>query len=154
MFFLLVLKQKVEEEMAKHRKKAAAMNAIVVRSDASVAEKDEAKRQAELNWAECNQAAAWGCAWYVAWLGRVMEAVEKKQRLKIVYFPGQVGKGKLTMEQLADADLWDGTGCGGSQKCEIATVDLMKQKCPGDQMGHTYTLIIPPQFREIKVHEP
>ena len=57
------------------------------------------------------------------------EAVALEQRLKVVYFPDQVGQGKLTMDELQDVekDPWDGVGCGGSQKCEIATVEKMKQ---------------------------
>ena len=57
------------------------------------------------------------------------EAVALEQRLKVVYFPDQVGLGKLTMDELRDPekDPWDGVGCGGSQKCEIATVEKMKQ---------------------------
>ena len=27
------------------------------------------------------------------------------------------------MRELASANLWDGIGCGGSQKCEIATIE-------------------------------
>ena len=63
------------------------------------------------------------------WLQKVKEAVADGQRLKVVFFPGQVGKGKLTMDELRDPekDPWDGVGCGGSQKCEIATVEKMKE---------------------------
>lgn len=49
--------------------------------------------------------------------------MELGQRLKVVFFPGEVGEGKLTMSELSTGNLWDGLGCGGSQKCEIATVE-------------------------------
>ena len=35
------------------------------------------------------------------WPRNVKEAVERKQRLKAVFFPGQVGLGKLTMDELS-----------------------------------------------------
>ena len=44
----------------------------------------------------------------------------------VVYFAGQVGKGKVDWEDLPNADLWNGIGCGGSQKCEIAYLDRQK----------------------------
>ena len=54
------------------------------------------------------------------------EAVEKKQTLRVVFFPGQKGQGKLMLRELKYRDLWDGVGCGGSQKCEIAYVEHMR----------------------------
>ena len=56
------------------------------------------------------------------------EAVEKKQTLRVVFFPGQKGQGKLMLRELKYKDLWDGVGCGGSQKCEIAYVEHMRAK--------------------------
>ena len=69
----------------------------------------------------------WGCFWYTKWLENVRVAVDDKKRLKAVFFPGQVGKGKFTMDRISakDVDLWDNVGLGGSQKCELATVDMM-----------------------------
>ena len=32
----------------------------------------------------------------------------------------QVGEGREAFKDLPHADLWNGVGCGGSQKCEIA----------------------------------
>ena len=54
----------------------------------------------------------------------------KGQRLKAVFFPGQVGQGKLSMESLSrdTIDLWDNVGCGGSQKCELATLDRLQKQ--------------------------
>ena len=57
---------------------------------------------------------------------KVHEAVEKKQTLKVVFFPGQKGQGKLTFPELKYRNLWDSIGCGGSQKCEIAYVEHMR----------------------------
>ena len=57
---------------------------------------------------------------------KVHEAVEKKQTLRVVFFPGQKGQGKLMLRELKYRDLWDGVGCGGSQKCEIAYVEQMR----------------------------
>ena len=70
----------------------------------------------------------WGCYWYTRWLENVQQAVDNKQRLKAVFFPGQVGIGKLSMEMLVqdDVDLWNNIGLGGSQKSELATVDMMR----------------------------
>ena len=56
--------------------------------------------------------------------GRLFKTSSSSRRF---FFPGQVGQGKLTMDRLAanDVDLWDNVGLGGSQKCELATVDMM-----------------------------
>lgn len=65
------------------------------------------------------------CHYYVVhriWLQKVEEAVRKGQTLRVVFFPGQCGEGTVSMGELPKADLWDGIGCGGSQKCEIATL--------------------------------
>ena len=48
------------------------------------------------------------------------------QRLKVVFFPGQIGDGKVSMDELCHTNLWDGVGLGGSQKCEVATADAEK----------------------------
>ncbi|CAE7642888.1 unnamed protein product [Symbiodinium sp. CCMP2456] len=65
----------------------------------------------------------WGCYWYKLWKENVQRAVRQKQRLKAVFFAGQVGRGKVSMKDLPTVDLWDGIGLGGSQKAELATAD-------------------------------
>ena len=59
---------------------------------------------------------------------KVHEAVENKQTLRVVFFTGQKGQGKLTLPELKYRNLWDSIGCGGSQKCEIAYVEHMRAK--------------------------
>ena len=51
------------------------------------------------------------------------KAVELGQRLKVVFFHGQVTLGKVEFDMLPTADLWDDRGCGTSQKGEIATLE-------------------------------
>ncbi|CAE7762850.1 unnamed protein product, partial [Symbiodinium pilosum] len=68
----------------------------------------------------------WGCGWYTAWLKNVRQAMANGQRLKVVFFPGQIGDGKVSMDELCHTNLWDGVGLGGSQKCEVATADAEK----------------------------
>ncbi|CAE7911298.1 unnamed protein product [Symbiodinium necroappetens] len=109
------------------------MNAVPIRQDVTDAEKQEATQRAKAQWEKMGRTASWGCAWYKRWFDLVCAAVEKKQRLKAVFFPGQVGYGIPTMEDLSDCevDLWDGVGCGGSQKSELATANLMQKQHPG-----------------------
>ncbi|CAE7031446.1 unnamed protein product [Symbiodinium sp. CCMP2592] len=136
--YLMVLQPPyTPERVRRHEEMAAAMNAVVLRADASLSEKEEAFKQAEAQWQECGRVASWGCAWYPTWLARVREAVAKGQRLKAVFFPGQVGQGKLSMESLSrdTTDLWDNVGCGGSQKCELATLDRL-QKLEGSKWDY------------------
>ena len=59
------------------------------------------------------------------------QAVQLGQRLQVVFFPGQRGQGKVAWDELSFRDLWDGVGCGGSQKAEIAYVEAMR-KIEGD----------------------
>ena len=72
--------------------------------------------------------AAFGCSWYDLWFQRVREAVQRGQRLKVVFFPGEVMKGTVDMNALATADLWDGVGLGTSQKGEVATLEAQAEK--------------------------
>ena len=44
--------------------------------------------------------------------------------LNVVFFPGQVRQGKVDWKDLPKEDLWNGVGCGGSQKSEIAYLDM------------------------------
>ena len=37
----------------------------------------------------------------------------------------EAGDGREAFHDLPHADLWNGVGCGGSQKCEIAQLDLI-----------------------------
>ena len=37
----------------------------------------------------------------------------------------EVGEGREAFDDLPFADLWNGVGCGGSQKCEIAQLDSL-----------------------------
>ena len=69
----------------------------------------------------------------------MVEAVKLKQRLKVVFFPGQTGKGIVSFEDLNrdDVNLWDGVGCGGSQKCEIAFLERMRQQ-EGDAWNYDH----------------
>ncbi|CAE7436837.1 Rai14, partial [Symbiodinium sp. CCMP2456] len=115
--------QRVQEETAT----AEAMNAAWVKEDAAPAVKAATRERARATWEEHGGIAAWGCAWFEVWFDRVTEAVSKHQRLKAVFFPGQEGQGVVPMDQLPEADLWDGIGCGGSQKSEIATVNHMRE---------------------------
>ena len=116
--------EKIEVEKAK------ATKTVVVRSDASDKDKQEAEEKAQQAWEDSGRVASWGCEWFHTWKKRVAEAVRLKQRLKVVFFPGQTGQGIVPFDHLkSDAiDLWDGVGCGGSQKCEIAHLELMRRQ--------------------------
>ena len=50
-----------------------------------------------------------------------------------MFFENEAGKGKVPMEDLPFANLWDGEGCGGSQKAELATVDAKKLQVAEEQ---------------------
>ena len=120
-----------QEEKAK--KRAACTNTVVVREDASQEEKDAAMEKARQAWEKKGRIAAWGCRWFQVWKEKVEEAVRQKQTLKVVFSPGQVGQGKVAWKDLATVPvLWDGIGCGGSQKCELAYLDMMQKKCGDD----------------------
>merc|ERR1712107_791336 len=73
-----------------------------------------------------------------------MLAAERGQRLKVVYFAGAVGQGKIPMEELSlpHRDPWDGVGLGGSQKCEVATLDQLR-----DQLGAQF------EYDEVDVND-
>ncbi|CAE7280700.1 unnamed protein product, partial [Symbiodinium pilosum] len=111
-----------EKEIDMIYEKATAMNAAVIFVDDSPEVKRQKEKEAEQLYRDCGKTAAWGCRWYVVWLEHVEEAVQRKQRLKVVFFPNEVDKGFVPMKDLRTANLWDGVGCGGSQKCEIATL--------------------------------
>ena len=71
------------------------MNAVPIRQDATDEEKEEATKRAEEQWEKMGRTASWGCAWYKRWFDLACTAVEKKQRLKAVFFPRQVGTARL-----------------------------------------------------------
>ena len=64
-----------------------------------------------------------GCYWYIRWLDNIQKAVKLGQRLKVAFFAGQVGKGKVSLADIPHSNLSDGVGLGGSQKGEVATLD-------------------------------
>ncbi|CAE7244667.1 unnamed protein product [Symbiodinium sp. CCMP2592] len=130
--YLSVLKAPyTDDRIKKYWEKAAAMNAVPIRQDATDEEREEATKKAEEQWEKMGRTASWGCAWYKRWFDLVCTAVEKKQRLKAVFFPRQVGEGVPSMEELPQVDLWNGVGCGGSQKSELATANFMRKHFPG-----------------------
>ena len=65
----------------------------------------------------------WGCLWFEKWRSNVETAVKRKQRLIAYFFEGQVGEGLVAWDVLAKADLWNGSGIGGSQKGEVAFLE-------------------------------
>eukprot|EP00438_Fugacium_kawagutii_P022216 Skav203949 [mRNA] locus=scaffold391:205921:208083:- [translate_table: standard] len=94
------------------------------------------ERKAKELWEKNNKRAAWGCKWFEIWFGRVQQAVRLGQRLKVVYFPSEVGCGKVAWHRLPYAKLWDGVGLGGSQKGEVAKLEQMKHLEPGGKWDY------------------
>eukprot|EP00438_Fugacium_kawagutii_P014491 Skav200723 [mRNA] locus=scaffold1362:55773:58286:+ [translate_table: standard] len=126
--YLMRVKDPCEgETIQKLLQRARAMNAHLVLGTPSDEDEEKAKRL----WEQHQKRAAWGCKWFHLWWNRVKMAVDAGQRLKVVYFPGEVGKGKVAWHKLPEANLWDGQGCGGSQKGEIAMLDRMNEQEPG-----------------------
>ena len=126
-----------DDEVTKEREKAKHTKAVVIRADASKEAKEQAEKDAKEAWEENGKVASWGCQWFQEWKGKVEEAVKLKQRLKAVFFPGEVGQGKIPWEDLSskNVNLWNDKGCGGSQKCEIAYLEKMwKEK--GDDWAY------------------
>ena len=121
-----------EEEQAKLTARAKAMNVHIVFGEAT---EDDKKKAKEL-WRRHQKRAPWGCQWFEDWFQRVQSAVARNQRLKVVYFPGEVGRGKVAWKELPFADLWDGKGCGGSQKAEIAKLDEMRRAQPSGKWDY------------------
>ena len=130
--YLIAKDPSTDEEKKQLVQTARAMKAHLVFGAPTEEDRTKAKELWNLN----EKRAAWGCMWFELWLRRVKKAVELNQRLKVVYFPGQVGCGKLPWNLLAIKDPWDGVGCGGSQKAEIAKLDQMRHKDPAG--GWTY----------------
>ena len=118
-----------EDQEKRARQNAESTGAIVVHHYEDM---EKARQNARKVWESRQKTASWGCAWFQKWKERVEEAVRLKQNLKVVYFPFQVGLGKVQWKDLPTANLWDGVGCGGSQKCEIAYLEKMKQEHPDE----------------------
>ena len=114
-------------ERSKLEQKASAMDAELVFEDDDSSTRDTKEKRAKEKFAQ-KKTAAFGCSWYDLWFQRVREAVQRGQRLKVVFFPGEVMQGKVDMDALATADLWDGVGLGTSQKCEVATLEAQVEK--------------------------
>ena len=114
-----------EDQEKRARQNAKSTGAIVVHHYEDM---KKARQNARNVWVSRKKTASWGCAWFQKWKERVEQAVRLKQNLKVVYFPFQVGQGKVQWKDLSTANLWDGVGCGGSQKCEIAYLEKMKQE--------------------------
>eukprot|EP00438_Fugacium_kawagutii_P024362 Skav225973 [mRNA] locus=scaffold4916:49227:51398:- [translate_table: standard] len=121
-----------DDEKEKLMQRARAMHAHVVFGNPT--EKDE--EIAQRLWEENKRRAAWGCGWFQIWFGRVQEAVRLGQRLKVVFFPSEVGCGKVAWHRLPYANLWDGQGLGGSQKVEVAKLEQMKLLEPGGKWDY------------------
>ena len=113
---------KVQEE--EEKQKAQYTKTVVIREDASEEELKKAEQEAKEAWENNGKRASWGCAWFEKWKENVDKAVKLDQKLKVVYFPGQVGQGKVAWKDLPKENLWNGIGCGGSQKSEIAYLDM------------------------------
>ena len=123
---------------------------VVVRGDASEEERGAAREKAFQAWEENGRVAPWGCQWFQVWKKKVEEAVRLRQTLKVVFFPGQVGQGKEAWRDLATADLWNGIGCGGSQKGEIAYLDMMRDKFPGQGWDYDDVDVVSFMVKEFK----
>ena len=126
-----------DDKVTKEREKAKHTKTVVIRADASKEAKEQAEKEAKEAWEENGKVASWGCQWFHRWKSKVEEAVKLKQRLKAVFFPGEVGQGKIPWEDLSskNVNLWNDKGCGGSQKCEIAYLEKMwKEK--GDDWAY------------------
>eukprot|EP00438_Fugacium_kawagutii_P024363 Skav225974 [mRNA] locus=scaffold4916:70934:73045:- [translate_table: standard] len=121
-----------DEEKDKLMQRACAMHAHVVFGNPT--EKDE--ESAQRLWEENKRRAAWGCRWFAIWFDKVQEAVRLGQRLKVVYFPSEVGCGKVAWHRLPFENLWNGQGLGGSQKGEVAKLEQMKRLEPGGKWDY------------------
>ena len=121
-----------EATEVEEKRKAECTGTVVIREDADIKEIHEAEEKAKKACKDNGNRASWGCAWFKKWKENVEIAVECNQQLKVVFFPGQVGKGKVNWDDLPKEDLWNGVGCGGSQKSEIAYLE---------KEGYEYTSI-------------
>jgi len=117
------------DDVQRRRDEAVATNAFVWDPYRSGTTKEDAIQEAKERWLKAGKVASWGCKWFAQWCTNIKEAVENEQQLVVYYFEGEVGQGKLAWANLCkpDANLWDGGGLGGSQKCEVAYLDMMRQ---------------------------
>ena len=123
--YLKLLRKGTDEVQEKNAKeKARSTKTVVIREDASEEALFFAEQEAKEAWEKNGKRASWGCAWFEKWKENVTKAVDLGQQLKVVFFPGQVGQGKVAWEDLPKENLWNGIGCGGSQKSEIAYLDM------------------------------
>jgi hypothetical protein len=53
-------------------------------------------------WTLYGEQKLWGCAWFEQWKDNCLRAHVLKQRFRVFYFPGQVGKGKVKWDQIAE----------------------------------------------------
>eukprot|EP01062_Namystynia_karyoxenos_P018253 TRINITY_DN16785_c0_g4_i3.p1 TRINITY_DN16785_c0_g4~~TRINITY_DN16785_c0_g4_i3.p1 ORF type:complete len:1756 (+),score=481.58 TRINITY_DN16785_c0_g4_i3:92-5269(+) len=79
----------------------------------------------------------WGCAWFAEWKSNIERAVQLGMRLRVYFFKGEVGQGKLRWDDLPVDDLWGtptqpAVGLGGSQRVEVAWLD--SQHIPYDEL--------------------
>ena len=112
-----------KEDDAKEKSKSEYTKTVVIREDAEKEDLQKAHEDAKKACENNGNRASWGCRWFEKWKENVDSAVKLNQKLNVIYFAGQVGEGKVAWEDLPKADLWDGKGCGGSQKCEIAYLE-------------------------------
>ena len=109
--------------LAEEERKAKYTKTVIIREGANDEEIKEAEEKAEKACKDNHNRASWGCAWFEKWKKNVEKAWKLGQKLKVVFFLGQVGQGKVAWKDLPIEDLWNGVGCGGSQKSEIAYLE-------------------------------
>eukprot|EP00913_Durusdinium_trenchii_P017802 g16727.t1 len=122
------LKKVKKENLKEELEKAKVTKIHVVEEDlynSSPEKKEEADKEAQQKYEENKRRAPWGCAWFPAWMKNGHKAVEQGQKLQVVFFAGQKGKGKVHWNDLPGSELWNGEGLGGSQKGEVAYLDKM-----------------------------
>ena len=130
--YLIEIKEDdTHEDMQKKKQLATAIGAYLWDRCSGVTKK-EAEENAKDLWNSKGKVASWGCRWFVIWRNNIDEAVSYEQKIVVYYFKGQVGTGKVAWEDLRQptVDPWDGIGLGGSQKCEVAYLDWMKEHDP------------------------
>lgn len=123
--YLKVLPKETDKVQVEEEKlKAKSTGAVVIREDARDEEKKRAQQEAKKACKNSGNTASWGCQWFDLWAQNVAKARQLGQKLKVVYFPGQIGQGKVDWKDLPKENLWNDVGCGGSQKSEIAYLDM------------------------------
>eukprot|EP00438_Fugacium_kawagutii_P002486 Skav209079 [mRNA] locus=scaffold207:355660:360842:+ [translate_table: standard] len=126
--YLKVVKSPTPEKIKYEEDKAKYTKAVVISENATEDEMKKAERRAIEAWEKSGKTASWGCGWYEVWLQKVTEAVAQGQKLQVVFFAGEKGRGKVKMEELPEVNLWNDEGLGGSQKAEVATFDRMMER--------------------------